>query len=529
MLATGVRPERDQRGSVLLVSLIFIFIVTLLGFALFNLGTVESRLVRTSETDARVFEIAQTGVERGLAALRQTINADGSWASGPAVICDGGTHRGCSDGAFHPAATSYLGNFAFDGGTYAVEFMQVTAESLSVPCTPDPSAISDVNAVKKICKDLMFVRATGTLTNTPDGYSRSRTIQLLAKAAVGSCLICGGITAYAPTGQPINGNVKIAGSVHITGLDGTASLSLGGGAGQSNSYADLDLASLQRLASLPLVCPVGRSCSGSSGLVESLGATLKVARPIDTPAVTLSGGASLGQGGDQTYSADATRTGKGPLDGLFVADGCTMPCSDNFTGVSLNSNAFVDGNTITKPYPGTPPAFPRLTDAWDVAGVHYDHFACPQGSSCTAPGTPSTAEFFVSRAANVMTNPNTALRDSLGSTRSAGTGRTPPCQPGSRHRRRGCREEHWSSAPPIATRRRPHPIRCSSTSPRRLRRPPDSTSSAPAVPPTTTSAARRWSSPTAWSRSRRSGRAARRPAPARPVRAISSLATGPSP
>ena len=134
-----------------------------------------------------------------------------------------------------------------------------------------------------------------------------------------SCLICGGITAHAPTGQPINGNVKIAGSVHITGLDGTASLSLDGGAWQSNSYAALgDLPSLQRLAPLPLVCPVGRSCSGSSGLVESLGATLKVARPVNTPAVTLSGGASLGQGGDQTYSADATRTGKGPLDLVFV-------------------------------------------------------------------------------------------------------------------------------------------------------------------------------------------------------------------
>jgi len=417
MMATGVRPGRGQRGSVLLVSLIFIFIITLLGFALFNLGVVESRLVRTSETDTRVFEIAQTGVERALAALRQTINAEGSWASGLSAICDGGTHRGCSDAAFHPAATSYLSNFTFDGGTYAVEFMQATAESLSVPCTPDPGATSDVDAAKKICKDLMFVRATGTLTNSPDGYSRNRSIQLLAKAAVGSCLICGGITAHAPTGQPINGNVKIAGSIHITGLDGTASLSLGGGAGQSNSYAKLDdLTSLQRLAPLPLVCPVGRSCSGSSGLVESLGATLKVAQPVNTPAVTLSGGASLGQSGDQTYSADATRTGKGPLDGILVADGCTMPCSDNFTGVSLNSNTFVDDNNITKPYPGTPPTFPRLTDPWDVGGVHYDHFACPQGSSCTAPGTPSTAEFFVSRAANAMTNPNTALRDSLGFT-----------------------------------------------------------------------------------------------------------------
>ena len=55
-----------------------------------------------------------------------------------------------------------------------------------------------------------------------------------------------------------------------------------------------------------------------------------------------------------------------------------------------------------KPFSGIQPVFPRLTDSARVAGVQYGHFACPQGSSCTAPGTPSTAEFFVSRAANVM-------------------------------------------------------------------------------------------------------------------------------
>src|SRR2546428_8626752 len=233
-MTTRWGPTRDERGSALLISLIIIFVTTLLGLALFQLGGVESRLVFTSQTDARVFEIAQAGVERALGALRQTISSDGSWASGPDAICTGGTHRGCSDAAFHPAASAYISSLSFDDGTYTIEFMQARAETLSVPCTPDPSVTSDVDGTKKICKDLMFVRATGTLTNAPAGYSRSRTIQLLVQRTLANCLICGGITAHAATGLPINGNVRIAGSIQITGAEGTSSLSLGGNAGQTN-------------------------------------------------------------------------------------------------------------------------------------------------------------------------------------------------------------------------------------------------------------------------------------------------------
>ncbi len=419
-----LEPARDQRGSVLLVSLVLIFVMTILGLALFDLGVVESRLVLTSQTDARAFEIAQAGVERALAQLQKDtvdqLAANFANASGFPALCSAGTaNRGCSDLRFHPAAPGFISNLDFDSGSYSVEFMQVTAQALSVACNKHPTATSDVPGGVGICQDLIFVRATGTL-NGPAGYSSTRTIQLLAQATLtpGKCLICGGLTWTAGTGAPINGNVKVAGSILISGFQGTTSLTMGGGSGQTNSYADLDAASLARVPRLPLVCPIGRTCPPASNLVESLGATLKLARPSDIAAVSLGGGATLGENGDQTYDGDSSRKGKGPLDAIRIADGCTMPCvapaagaSFTVSGGTLGSSVFVDGNNVTRPYQDPIVPFPMLTASWQVFGVDYDHFACPQGSSCTPPSTPPSppaapgtpgSEFFVSRAANVM-------------------------------------------------------------------------------------------------------------------------------
>ena len=90
---THSTPARDERGSALLLSLILIFVMTVLGLALFDLGVVENRLVYTSQDDARAFEIAQAGVERALGKLQDTFNNDPlnprTWAVGSA-LCAGG-------------------------------------------------------------------------------------------------------------------------------------------------------------------------------------------------------------------------------------------------------------------------------------------------------------------------------------------------------------------------------------------------------------------------------------------------------
>src|SRR5262245_39709249 len=108
-MRTRLKAVRDQRGSALIISLVLIVIMAFLGLALFELGTVEARLVYVAQDDARALEIAQAGVERAMSQLQQTYNSDLTWATGSA-ICSGGGHRGCSDGQFYPADAGYISN-----------------------------------------------------------------------------------------------------------------------------------------------------------------------------------------------------------------------------------------------------------------------------------------------------------------------------------------------------------------------------------------------------------------------------------
>src|SRR5215471_14813174 len=97
---------RNERGSVLLLSLTLIFVMTMLGLALFDLSVVEGRLVYVSHGDARAFEIAQAGVERSVRKLQVTYNdptEPQDWAKHTfSALCTGGGHRGCSDSQFYP-------------------------------------------------------------------------------------------------------------------------------------------------------------------------------------------------------------------------------------------------------------------------------------------------------------------------------------------------------------------------------------------------------------------------------------------
>jgi PilX N-terminal len=66
---------RNQRGSVFLISLILVFVVSLLGVALFDLSTVEHRLVVGDRRDAKAFHVAEAGLYRGFLDLA---DGDGS-------------------------------------------------------------------------------------------------------------------------------------------------------------------------------------------------------------------------------------------------------------------------------------------------------------------------------------------------------------------------------------------------------------------------------------------------------------------
>ena len=110
----------NERGSVLLISLVLLAMMTLLGLALFDLGAVEGRMTLASETDARAFEIAQAGLERAMERLLRTTLAEDaagaapSWADGSTVggtttaLCTGGSVAGslCDTTQYRPANTA---------------------------------------------------------------------------------------------------------------------------------------------------------------------------------------------------------------------------------------------------------------------------------------------------------------------------------------------------------------------------------------------------------------------------------------
>lgn len=440
---------RGARGSVLLSALVLIFVITTLGLALFELSFVESRSSFLSQSDARAFEIAQAGIERALERLLQTILSEptttASWADGditvPTAICTGD----CVDTVFRDAASLYISNTAFDGGSYAISFKLLTVAEAS--SNPYGQRCLEDTTTPTLCANLIFVRSTGTVAGLP-GYSASRTIQLLAQAKPPFT----GMTAGASSGGSIRGNVRIAGSLNVIGDPATASLSFGTNARQRNNWEALNNASLDRLTPLQPVCPPGRTCSCAlpspdSNCVYSLGATLRVALPTTIPAVVLSSNAHLGQSqadadNDGCYHTPCQR-GKGPLDAIYVAEGCVMPCTDNFTGVTVNSNTFVDDENVTRPYPSNPTTpFPLLTDPVQISGdppSSYIHYACSHGNTvpgCAVPSSStrdptSTNEFFLNHAYHVCSDspvrpcadPDALLADSLGSV-------TPPTGPG---------------------------------------------------------------------------------------------------
>jgi hypothetical protein len=373
------RLARDQRGSVLLLSIVLVFVMTLLGLALFDLGAIENRMSLASQADLRAFEVAQAGIERALRELQDGFVADAagaeSWADNVnAPICS----PSCATGVYRPMT---LSNTTFPGGgSYGVEIMLVTVGEANAT-SPYPIGLSCFRNAGNVCTNLVFVRSTGTVTDSasggatspaPAGYTARKTLQVLARAYAPSVLANGLVGGTPSALRPINGNVLISGSVQLLGtpVGGIAAIDWNGAVGVRNnlSGASSDLDILRRVPAAQSVCaPTGVACATPN--LYSLGADVHVARPTIGPAVVLAGSASIGTAAASaaysTYgSAGAvSAAGKGPLDTIFVADGCqNSACTDSYTVTSPSQAPFVDLGAIGRAYPENPVSpFPRLT------------------------------------------------------------------------------------------------------------------------------------------------------------------------
>jgi Tfp pilus assembly protein PilX len=386
-------PLRDQRGSALLISMVLIVVITILGLALFELGQIEGQHSGASLGDARAFEVAQAGMERAIRELSNAFLADPygseSWVDGPSRPTCAGACGTAVYSTMNLANTTLPASGTDPGGTFTVELKQVSVAEANNPVSQGAaytypygqSCIPSTPTNPTVCANLMFVRSTGTVAGPP-GYTATRTVQALVKA-YSTSYFAGGLTAEKALGggsdPAVDGRVLIAGSVNILGtttISPAFQISGGAAMGMKNNWADLwpdpDLAGVQTLARLTprqAICPTGADCTGNTNLVESLDAELKVYGNVSNTMVGLNGPdlginavRTAGAYGDATINppnfTGANRFGKGRIDGVYVGNGCSMPCTTNAFSFGGGSAIYVDTNNYTKPYPYRPPKLP---------------------------------------------------------------------------------------------------------------------------------------------------------------------------
>ncbi len=109
---TGLRvAPADERGSILLSGMMLVFIITLTGLALFNLGMVDHRLAINDRDTERTFYAAEAGLQRALLDL-----SDGDGTNDFATV------------QATPRSLTGFANKAFSGGSYTV-----TASTTGLP------------------------------------------------------------------------------------------------------------------------------------------------------------------------------------------------------------------------------------------------------------------------------------------------------------------------------------------------------------------------------------------------------------
>ncbi|MBI3618227.1 MAG: hypothetical protein HY210_08445, partial [Candidatus Omnitrophica bacterium] len=246
---------RNNKGSLLIISYLVIFVLLALGAAFIAMSVNESRIAERQRRTTLTLHIAEAGIERALYDLRQDFINDASspsWADGNI----NGLAVGPNTASFYN--TGY-GSTSLNGGSYAVQLKNV-------------SGISDA----------IWIRSTGTLGDV------QQTIEVYAKIVSISPWNNAIFAGAGAAGAMVNGNVNIRGSVHILGTGLQSSdlvVDLGGTAEIiGNNYKDMAAALKAKVPALPTTTVSGET-------VETLGAELRVKRGI----IGLSGSATAGE------------------------------------------------------------------------------------------------------------------------------------------------------------------------------------------------------------------------------------------
>jgi len=310
---------KNKHGSMLAMSYILIITFTMLASTFVVMSINQSRWVERERLEAQVFQIAEAGIDRALYNLRRDFVNDSSSPSWSDSDIDG-MAIGPNTGAFY--TVPYIST-SLNGGAYTVELKNV---------------IGNVDAV--------WVKSTGTLNGV------SQTIQVYAKIYNVSPWDNAIFAGTGAAGAMVNGNVKIAGNVHIlgTGLSPTDyAVDLGGTAELiGNNYSGLEAGLLAKVPALPTISFGGET-------VQSLGAELRVKRGK----VGLSGSSSAGEANVAGNSVKETIAGSYVTNGYGGNQGTNNVNSDNGW-----SNGYDLGDAVT---------FPSLNDPYN-GYAHYKDY-----------------------------------------------------------------------------------------------------------------------------------------------------------
>jgi hypothetical protein len=436
----STRPERPrpgpERGSALIGALVLLFVLTILGLALFDSALIDAQLALVSVDEHRALQSAEAGLQRAMHRLYRDLCGRPEWSTAVTDGCESppATARWADDimdgtsfpvttaafATFIPQVQSFAGSFPDPrgagfpaeeyAGTYTVDLKHLTVEqatALGLACLRDVPT--------PICQDLMYVRSTGTAGRKSGGASATRVIQALARgrtpgAAAGNTVV---------TAETIIGSPEIFGSLHVVPCGGAtcSPVTFGAGPGIRNSYTSASIsmpAYLQDIIpKLPVVtCPPGTACAGLQA--ETLQAAIRIGKPPTDPSVAVdiqSAGASLGEAGSGTTNPATGNRAKPTMDAVYLGRGCaptgvTPPCADV---VGTNSSNVYSDAPIRAYDLEPPPKLPQLDDRVSmIAGVSRDDYAaCSGPGNCDETGTAvsgSGKDFFISHAFRVLPN-----------------------------------------------------------------------------------------------------------------------------
>ena len=154
----------DQRGSTLVMVLMLVFIMTLLGAALFNVAQLDARLKLDSQTGVQALEIAEAGLERGLHLFYLEF------------ICGG------PNGTASPITLANCANPPTDPNYITENALARIALTTDCPAALLPDGATDFKLLKQ---DEAFTRGTYTVCVRPNPSAPTDQRRALVLAAIG--------------------------------------------------------------------------------------------------------------------------------------------------------------------------------------------------------------------------------------------------------------------------------------------------------------------------------------------------------